>query len=151
VAVADVLAAVVAECGPRADDRSIAIEVESPPGLEAEVNAPLLEQALINLVDNALKYSEQGGSVILAATPTEDGMLDLIVRDHGTGIGAEHLPRLFERFYRVDKGRSRKLGGTGLGLSIVKHIVQAHGGTVAVESTLGVGSTFRVRLPASRA
>jgi two-component system phosphate regulon sensor histidine kinase PhoR len=151
VAVADVLAAVVAECGPRADDRSIVIEVESPPGLEAEVNAPLLEQALINLVDNALKYSEQGGSVILAATPTEDGMLDLIVRDHGTGIGAEHLPRLFERFYRVDKGRSRKLGGTGLGLSIVKHIVQAHGGTVAVESTLGVGSTFRVRLPASRA
>ena len=77
-------------------------------------------------------------------------MLEWLVRDQGSGIGAEHLPRLFERFYRVDKGRSRRLGGTGLGLSIVKHIVQAHGGTVAVESTPGVGSTFRVFLPASR-
>ena len=69
------------------------------------------------------------------------------VRDEGCGIETEHLPRLFERFYRVDKGRSRKLGGTGLGLSIVKHIVQAHGGTVAVESQPGVGSTFQIRLP----
>ena len=150
VAVADVLDAVVAECGPRADERSIAILIESPPGLEAEVNAPLLEQALINLVDNALKYSEPGGDVIIGAAAAADGMLELIVRDHGSGIGEEHLPRLFERFYRVDKGRSRKLGGTGLGLSIVKHIVQAHGGTVAVESTPGVGSTFRVLLPVNR-
>ena len=150
VPVADVLAAVVAECGPRADERSITIEVDSPPRLGAEVNAPLLEQALINLVDNALKYSEPGGRVVVAVAPTVDGMLEWLVRDQGSGIGAEHLPRLFERFYRVDKGRSRRLGGTGLGLSIVKHIVQAHGGTVAVESTLGVGSTFRVFLPASR-
>ncbi|RLS83249.1 MAG: PAS domain-containing protein [Planctomycetota bacterium] len=150
VPVADVLAAVVAECGPRADERSITIEVDSPPALGAEVNAPLLEQALINLVDNALKYSEPGGRVVVAVAPTVDGMLEWLVRDQGSGIGAEHLPRLFERFYRVDKGRSRRLGGTGLGLSIVKHIVQAHGGTVAVESTLGVGSTFRVFLPASR-
>ena len=109
-----------------------------------------LEQALINLVDNALKYSEPGGRVVVAVAATVDGMLEWIVRDQGSGIGAEHLPRLFERFYRVDKGRSRRLGGTGLGLSIVKHIVQAHGGTVAVESTPGVGSTFRVFLPASR-
>ena len=101
-------------------------------------------------MDNALKYSEPGGEILVGAAPTADGMLELMVRDRGTGIGAEHLPRLFERFYRVDKGRSRKLGGTGLGLSIVKHIVQAHGGTVAVESTPGVGSTFRVRLPVSR-
>ena len=150
VPVADVLAAVVAECGPRADERSITIEVDSPPELGAEVNAPLLEQALINLVDNALKYSEPGGRVVVAVAPTVDGMLEWIVRDQGSGIGAEHLPRLFERFYRVDKGRSRRLGGTGLGLSIVKHIVQAHGGTVAVESAPGVGSTFRVRLPVSR-
>ena len=150
VPVADVLAAVVAECGPRADERSITIEVDSPPRLGAEVNAPLLEQALINLVDNALKYSEPGGRVVVAVAPTVDGMLEWIVRDQGSGIGAEHLPRLFERFYRVDKGRSRRLGGTGLGLSIVKHIVQAHGGTVAVESAPGVGSTFRVRLPVSR-
>jgi two-component sensor histidine kinase len=150
VPVADVLAAVVAECRPRADERSITIEVDSPPALGAEVNAPLLEQALINLVDNALKYSEPGGRVVVAVAPTVDGMLEWLVRDQGSGIGAEHLPRLFERFYRVDKGRSRRLGGTGLGLSIVKHIVQAHGGTVAVESTPGVGSTFRVFLPVSR-
>lgn len=150
VGVADVFSAVIAECGPRAEERSIVIRVESPPGLEAEVNAPLLEQALINLVDNALKYSEPGGEILVGAAPAADGMLELMVRDRGTGIGAEHLPRLFERFYRVDKGRSRKLGGTGLGLSIVKHIVQAHGGTVAVESMPGVGSTFRVRLPVSR-
>jgi len=150
VPVADVLAAVVAECGPRADERSITIEVDSPPELGAEVNAPLLEQALINLVDNALKYSEPGGRVVVAVAPTVDGMLEWLVRDQGSGIGAEHLPRLFERFYRVDKGRSRRLGGTGLGLSIVKHIVQAHGGTVAVESAPGVGSTFRVLLPARR-
>ena len=110
----------------------------------------MLEQALINLVDNALKYSEPGGRVVVAVAPTVDGMLEWLVRDQGSGIGAEHLPRLFERFYRVDKGRSRRLGGTGLGLSIVKHIVQAHGGTVAVESAPGVGSTFRVLLPARR-
>jgi two-component system phosphate regulon sensor histidine kinase PhoR len=150
VGVADVFSAVIAECGPRADERSIVIRLDSPPGLEAEVNAPLLEQALINLVDNALKYSEPGGEVVVGAAPTGEGMLELTVRDRGSGIGAEHLPRLFERFYRVDKGRSRKLGGTGLGLSIVKHIVQAHGGTVAVESTPGIGSIFRVRLPVSR-
>ena len=78
------------------------------------------------------------------------GYLKRFVRDEGAGIAAEHLPRLFERFYRVDKGRSRKIGGTGLGLSIVKHIAQAHGGSVTVESAPGSGSTFRILLPARR-
>ncbi len=151
VEIADLLAAVIADCRPRADERSIAIEATSPPGLTADVNAPLLEQAIMNLVENAIKYSEPGRTVWVsaAARPGPERGLLIEVRDEGTGIAAEHLPRLFERFYRVDKGRSRTLGGTGLGLSIVKHIVQAHGGSVAVESEPGVGSTFRVLLPAA--
>jgi two-component system phosphate regulon sensor histidine kinase PhoR len=145
-----VLGAVVADCLPRAGDRGIELVGDCPTGLEADVNPPLLEQALINLVDNAIKFSEPGRRIWITATTAGDatgGQLLLAVRDEGCGIEAEHLPRLFERFYRIDKGRSRKLGGTGLGLSIVKHIAQAHGGTVAVESVPGVGSTFTLRLP----
>jgi len=149
---ADLLSAVTVDCLPRAGDRSIQLDVSCDPQIVAEINAPLLEQALINLVDNAIKYSEPGRTVWITVG-FEAGATDLpaavviTVRDEGCGIDAEHLPRLFERFYRVDKARSRKLGGTGLGLSIVKHIVQAHGGTVAVESEPGVGSTFAIRLP----
>jgi two-component system phosphate regulon sensor histidine kinase PhoR len=142
---------VIADCLPRARDRDIELVGDCPPGLEADVNAPLLEQALINLVDNAIKFSEPGRRIwISAATDaaaTTPPLLSLAVRDEGCGIEAEHLPRLFERFYRIDRGRSRRLGGTGLGLSIVKHIAQAHGGTVAVESQPGVGSEFTLRLP----
>jgi two-component system phosphate regulon sensor histidine kinase PhoR len=143
---ADVIAAVIADCGPRAADRSIRLETRCAEGLVADVNPPLLEQALINLVDNAIKYSDPGAGVWIAVEQADAGLV-VRVSDEGCGIEAEHLPRLFERFYRVDKARSRKLGGTGLGLSIVKHIVQAHGGTVAVESEPGVGSTFTIRLP----
>ena len=149
--IAAIFSAVFADCEPRADDRSISLKLDCPETLTAEVNPPLLEQAVINLVDNAIKYSDPGRSVQLAArlddTPNPTELL-IQVRDEGSGIDAEHLPRLFERFYRVDKARSRKLGGTGLGLSIVKHIVQAHGGTITVESELGIGSTFTIRLPA---
>jgi len=149
--VCDVLAAVESDCQPRAADRAITLLVTCDPQLEAALNAPLLEQALINLVDNAIKYSEPSRTIWMSAaletTPPAPTCLLFTVRDEGCGIETEHLPRLFERFYRVDKGRSRKLGGTGLGLSIVKHIVQAHGGTVAVESQPGVGSTFQIRLP----
>lgn len=147
--VADLLEVVATECGPRAQPRSIRIETECPADLRAAVNSPLLEQALINLVDNAIKYSDPGSPVRVSGSAT-DGTVELSVRDEGAGIAAEHLPRLFERFYRVDKGRSRKLGGTGLGLSIVKHIVQAHGGTVSVDSAPGLGSTFRIVLPVRR-
>ena len=150
--IADLLSAVTVDCLPRAGDRSIQLDVSCDPHIEAEINAPLLEQALINLVDNAIKYSDPGRTVwITVGVETEANgrgpAVVITVRDEGCGIEAEHLPRLFERFYRVDKARSRKVGGTGLGLSIVKHIVQAHGGTVAVESEPGVGSTFTIRLP----
>jgi two-component system phosphate regulon sensor histidine kinase PhoR len=152
VRIADLLAAATDDCLPRAQERSILFSVDCAPGLEALVNAPLVEQALINLIDNAVKYSEPGRTVRIDAVsaPSSPGQLGvtIAVRDEGCGIEAEHLPRLFERFYRVDKARSRKLGGTGLGLSIVKHIVQAHGGSISVDSTPGVGSTFTIRLPA---
>mgnify|MGYP003325972728 FL=1 len=143
---AEVLSAAVADCLPRARERSIDLQVDCDAAVEASVNPPLLEQAVINLVDNAIKYSSDGKAVRLAAR-ADAGGLSIVVRDEGCGIEAEHLPRLFERFYRVDKARSRKLGGTGLGLSIVKHIVQAHGGTVSVESRPGAGSTFTIQLP----
>jgi two-component system phosphate regulon sensor histidine kinase PhoR len=152
VRMADLLSAVTVDCLPRAEDRSIRLDVTCDESVEAKVNAPLLEQALINLVDNAIKYSDPGRTIRIgvateAGTTGDGGTVVITVQDEGCGIDAEHLPRLFERFYRIDKARSRKLGGTGLGLSIVKHIVQAHGGTVAVESEPGVGSTFTIRLP----
>jgi two-component system, OmpR family, phosphate regulon sensor histidine kinase PhoR len=106
----------------------------------------LLEQMLVNLLDNALKFTE-AGEVRLSVSKEEGEWLRIQVADTGIGISEEHIPRLFERFYVVDKSRSRKLGGTGLGLSIVKHIVQSHGGTVSVESQPGRGTTFTVRLP----
>ena len=149
--IADIFSAVFADCEPRANERSIRLTTDCSEDVVAEVNPPLFEQAVINLVDNAIKYSDQGrtvwmsAAVEVAANGTE---VVVRVRDEGSGIDAEHLPRLFERFYRVDKARSRKLGGTGLGLSIVKHIVQAHGGAITVDSTPHVGSTFTIRLRA---
>jgi two-component system phosphate regulon sensor histidine kinase PhoR len=106
----------------------------------------LMEQAIVNLVDNAVKYSEAQSEVVILAEGRPEEVL-ITVRDRGCGIDQEHLPRLFERFYRVDKARSRRQGGTGLGLAIVKHIVQAHGGRVTVESVPGEGSAFTIHLP----
>ena len=100
-----------------------------------------------NLLDNASKYTPEGGSV-RASAEIKNGWVRISIADTGCGITSEYLPRLFERFYRVDKGRSRDLGGTGLGLAIVKHIVELHGGRVGVESTVGRGSTFWIDLPA---
>ena len=113
----------------------------------AEINAPLLEQAVVNLIDNAVKYSPAARPVQVEARG-ELGEVLILVRDQGPGIAPEHLPRLFERFYRVDAGRSRKVGGTGLGLAIVKHIAQAHDGWVTVESTPGRGSSLALHLSA---
>jgi len=104
-----------------------------------------MEQVLINLVDNAIKYTEKGQITI--SLRMRDGSIELKVKDTGIGIPAEHLPRIFERFYTVDKSHSRRVGGTGLGLSIVKHIVHLHGGSINVESEPGMGSTFTIRYP----
>jgi len=131
---------------PKAQERGTEIAVECEEGLAAKVDEGLLEQALVNLVDNAVKYSPPNKIVRIGAR-AEGGRLLIEVRDQGIGIPASDLPRIFERFYRVDKARSRELGGTGLGLAIVRHIAIAHGGDVSVESWEGEGSTFRIRIP----
>ena len=115
-----------------------------------ECDSSAIHQVLANLLDNAVKYTPAGGSVVVGVVERET-KLAVYVRDTGIGIHADHIPRLFERFYRVDKARSRELGGTGLGLAIVKHLVQAHDGTIWVESELGKGSTFWFALPYVRA
>jgi two-component system phosphate regulon sensor histidine kinase PhoR len=131
----------------RAERKGIQLSADIPPTLQAvETDQRALEQVLSNLVDNAVKYCPAGSTVRLRAT-NGDGAVRLAVEDTGPGISEAHLPRLFERFYRVDAGRSRDVGGTGLGLSIVKHMVEAMGGEVTVQSTVGKGSTFEVRLP----
>ena len=133
-------------CARRAAEKNISIAVECSEELTAIVNPPLIEQALINLIGNAVKYSTDGKNIVVSACADNGGIV-LSVKDQGYGIEKQHLDRLFERFYRVDKGRSRQEGGTGLGLSIVKHIAQAHGGTVSVQSRYGEGSTFSIFLP----
>jgi two-component system phosphate regulon sensor histidine kinase PhoR len=143
---ADVLAVAAEVCGLKAGAKGIAVTVECPDDLYAEINPPLLEQAMVNLLDNAIKYSPEDTTVVVSASQS-GGETVIAVTDEGVGISREHLPRLFERFYRVDRARSRDLGGTGLGLSIVKHIAQVHGGSVSVDSLVGRGSTFRIHLP----
>ena len=144
--ISEVLHSALEICGPNAQKKQIGITLNCPAELNAQVNPSLLEQAMINLIDNAIKYSEAKSPIVVAARE-EDHELVLQVQDQGLGISKEHQGRVFERFYRVDKGRSRKMGGTGLGLAIVKHIAQVHGGSAHVESTLGQGSVFSIRLP----
>lgn len=144
---APIVESAVQLCEPKAGMKRIELRREGETGLRVRVNGALLEQAIINLIDNAVKYSPEGGSISIRTRRSGDEVLIEVI-DRGSGIAAEHLPRLFERFYRVDKARSRKLGGTGLGLSIVKHIVQAHGGRVDVESRPGQGSRFIIALRA---
>jgi two-component system phosphate regulon sensor histidine kinase PhoR len=142
----DVLQVALDVCEMKATARDITLTLDCSEDLFAEINPPLLEQAVVNLIDNAVKYSPEGSRVGVSAA-TEAMGLSIRVKDVGPGIRREHLPRLFERFYRIDKARSRDMGGTGLGLSIVKHIAVAHGGGVAVESTPGLGSSFTITLP----
>lgn len=137
--------------GQRGEEKEIAMEYAGPAATPCvSADRGRLDQILINLLDNAVKYSGPGGKVTVSAAEEGD-MVRVTVRDSGIGIPRKDLPRLFERFYRVDEARSRDRGGTGLGLSIVKHIVQAHGGSVSVESTPGVGSAFSFTLPKAAA
>lgn len=148
--VAPVLTSAVEACQMLAQLRRTTVRIECPADLNLLMNRQLLEQAVVNLVENAIKYSPPGREVVVRAE-RRNGEVTVAVIDHGDGIEPQHLSRIFERFYRVDKGRSRQVGSTGLGLSIVRHICQAHRGRVEVESEPGAGSTFRMILPGSEA
>ncbi|UCG53462.1 MAG: HAMP domain-containing protein [Candidatus Latescibacterota bacterium] len=131
---------------PRTQVRDVSVKLHGDDVVEGRVNAQLLEHAIVNLIDNAVKYSEPGTEVEVGAEKRGEEVV-VTVRDHGWGIEKKHLPRLFERFYRTDRARSREQGGTGLGLAIVKHVALVHGGRVDVESVLGEGSVFTIHLP----
>jgi len=141
-----ILQSSIQACQDRATKQDATVELICDDSLKAKINPQLMEQAVINLVDNAIKYSGSEKRVEISAKLETDEII-IEVRDWGCGIGKEHLPRLFERFYRVDKARSRDLGGTGLGLAIVKHIAQVHKGFVQADSALGKGSVFSIHLP----
>jgi two-component system phosphate regulon sensor histidine kinase PhoR len=131
----------------RAAVRRVTIASEAAE-LAVRADEARLEQVLSNLVDNAIKYGREGGRVTISAHVVEEGQVEVSVQDDGPGLPAEALERVFERFYRVDKARSRDQGGTGLGLAIVKHIVQSHGGRVWAQSEPGRGASFFFTLPA---
>jgi len=151
VALPDLVDDVIAMLSDKATRGTITLQSEVPDSLPLlRGDADRLQQVLINLTDNAIKYTPAGGRVTIAATPITRASavwVEVTVRDTGVGIPAQDLPRLTERFYRVDKARSRELGGTGLGLAIVKHIVQAHGGTLDIESEPNRGTTVRFSIP----
>ena len=134
---------VVASAGARAPDVSV---VGQPPATRILVDRTQLEAAIVNLIENAIKYSDPGAPVLVSAVDDREGV-DFVVRDEGIGIPPADRDRIFERFYRVDRARSRVTGGTGLGLSIVRNVARNHGGEVHVESREGEGSTFVIRLP----
>ena len=131
----------------KARDGEVTLTTEVSEVIHVQADHDRLVQVLINLVDNAVKYTPAGGAVTVRARPTADGRIEVSVSDTGIGIPRADLPRITERFYRVDKARSRELGGTGLGLAIVKHLVLAHGGDLAIDSEEGRGTTVRVLLP----
>lgn len=142
----ELLEEVVGRFRPQAEKSGIQLVAAIPPGLPVYADHDQIEQVMINLIDNAIKYTPIGGRAQITAERLNNGAIAVHIQDTGIGIMPEDQPRIFERFYRVDKARSRQSGGTGLGLSIVKHIVEAHGGTVGVDSEFGSGSTFTFTL-----
>jgi signal transduction histidine kinase len=143
-----VAAEAAASLQPLAQRKGIVLRVEAFGDLpQVRADRGQLKQVLTNLLDNAIKFTQDGGTVRVSAAAAGDEV-SVCVADNGPGIPAADLPRVFERFYRVDKARSREMGGTGLGLSIVKHIAEVHGGRVSVESAPDAGSAFRLHLPA---
>jgi two-component system phosphate regulon sensor histidine kinase PhoR len=147
VALDELFGNVVRDWDKKFAEKHLKVSVDLPEDLpQVCADETRLQEILYNLLDNAVKYSREGGDLRLAAQQ-RNGEITLSVSDTGIGIAKNDLPRIFERFYRVDKARSRELGGTGLGLSIVKHIVQLHGGRVEAESEPGCGTTIRVVLP----
>ncbi len=135
-------------CKEKANTKDININFEDlSNGFQLEMNFSLMEQAILNLIDNAIKHSPQGSKVEASLYKIANGNIQLDIKDYGSGIEQRHLPHLFERFYRVDKGRSREFGGTGLGLSIVKHVIQLHGGHILVASEVNNGSCFSMTFP----
>jgi len=145
--VRNVLTAAIETTSARATEMNTTVEMRCDAKLCAMINEPLLEQALVNLIDNAIKYSPKGSNVEVEVLE-QDQQVVIKVIDEGRGIEPDHLPRIFERFYRTDRARSRELGGTGLGLSIVKHVAEAHAGRVTVDSFPGSGSVFAIHLQA---
>jgi two-component system phosphate regulon sensor histidine kinase PhoR len=147
VRVADAAGEVFARVKESAKSKRIILDTAINPNADVvHADRTALEQILLNLVENALRHTPEGGRIAIETTPAEDGV-EVIVKDTGSGIPPEHLPRIFERFYRADAGRSREAGGTGLGLAIVRHLVEAHDGSVRAESTVGAGTTIRVFFP----
>ena len=155
LSVTPVFDAALQTCSSHAQKKKMTVTIENDDALVVPMNQPLLEQAIINLLQNAIAYSPEHSTVILRATSSQTmtggHMVNLSVIDQGPGIAKEHLPRLFERFYRCDKARGRDLGGTGLGLAIVKHIAHTHNGRVDVLSSPDKGSTFTLTIPINAA
>ncbi|MBS3918629.1 MAG: ATP-binding protein [Deltaproteobacteria bacterium] len=148
ISIPDLISDVMDYMREAAEKKKISIDRSGiSPGLFLEADRNYLEQVFVNLIDNSIKYTQEGGKIAISAIEKNGKEIEFSIKDNGIGIPKEDLPRIFERFYRVDKGRSQELGGTGLGLSIVKHIVQAHCGRVWAESQLGEGSTFYFTLP----
>ena len=137
---------VLATLGMVAESRQVSLSL-SGTEVWARGNAGMIRELLTNLCENAVKYNREGGSVEVETRSGPEGMVSVIVRDTGIGIPSDSFQRIFERFYRVDKSRSKQTGGTGLGLSIAKHLVERQGGSITLESALGEGSSFTVTLP----
>ena len=150
VAVRSALQEIIDDFSTRGRVRAMTLSLESPANLIARADPERLRQVLSNLIDNAIKYGRPDGRTVVRARALEGERIEISVSDDGPGIPPEAQTRIFERFYRVDKARSREQGGTGLGLSIVKHVVQAHGGEVHMSSELGKGTTFSFTLPAAK-